>query len=298
MEVWGGNRIVDAALAVSGLDAWVYSRPHGGAGEGGDVLYLSSCATGRITRILVADVSGHGTTAAGLAKALRGLMAKHVNRLDQDRFVSAMNVELASVASSGSFATAVVMTYFAPTRDLTVSNAGHPPPFIYRSSAREWSLLQARASAPLGMFEESQYQRFGTVLEPGDLVLAYSDAFVEARGAEGKVLGPRGLLEVARGIGGDSPETFVSRIRSAVEGLRSGNLESDDVTALVFRPSPAKPTKAMRRGFAPAKVLRGLARSLRTREPAPWPEVSVPNLLGGIIPAFNWTWRRKNLRRR
>ena len=64
MEVWGGNQTADSGVIMAGLDAWVYSKPFGGADGGGDVYYVSSCATGRITRLLVADVSGHGTPAA------------------------------------------------------------------------------------------------------------------------------------------------------------------------------------------------------------------------------------------
>ena len=60
MEVWRGNQPVDNGVVMPGLDAWVYSRPLGDAKAGGDVHYVSSCATGRITRLLVADVSGHG----------------------------------------------------------------------------------------------------------------------------------------------------------------------------------------------------------------------------------------------
>ena len=47
MEVWGGNQPADSGVIMPGLDAWVYSRPHGEATAGGDVHYVSSCATGR-----------------------------------------------------------------------------------------------------------------------------------------------------------------------------------------------------------------------------------------------------------
>ena len=60
MEVWGGNAQTESSVSMSGLDAWVYCQPYGSADAGGDVYYVSSCATGRITRLLVADVSGHG----------------------------------------------------------------------------------------------------------------------------------------------------------------------------------------------------------------------------------------------
>ena len=72
MEVWGGNQVVDSGVVMAGLDAWVYSKPFGGAEGGGDVYYVSSCATGRITRLLVADVSGHGSSVAQTAAGLRG----------------------------------------------------------------------------------------------------------------------------------------------------------------------------------------------------------------------------------
>jgi len=48
MEIWGGNRFVETGVELPGLDAWVYSRPHGGAEGGGDVHYVSSCAAGMI----------------------------------------------------------------------------------------------------------------------------------------------------------------------------------------------------------------------------------------------------------
>ena len=67
MEIWGGNQMVDNHVVMPGLDAWVYSRPYGQAAAGGDVHYVSSCATGRITRLLIADVSGHGSQVAQTA---------------------------------------------------------------------------------------------------------------------------------------------------------------------------------------------------------------------------------------
>jgi hypothetical protein len=113
MEVWGGNRVVDTAVSLPGLDAWIYSRPFK-SDAGGDVHYVSSCATGRITRLLVADVCGHGQAVASIAIQLRTLMRRFVNHIDQTRFVESMNRHFAEMAEAGSFATAVVNTYFAP----------------------------------------------------------------------------------------------------------------------------------------------------------------------------------------
>ena len=78
MEVWGGNQVVDDSVAVAGLDAWVYSKPFGGSDGGGDVYYVSSCATGRIARLLLADVSGHGEAVRKTGVGLRDLMRRHI----------------------------------------------------------------------------------------------------------------------------------------------------------------------------------------------------------------------------
>ncbi len=141
MEVWGGNHAVDTGVVMAGLDAWAYSKPWQGDAAGGDVHYVSSCASGRIMRMLVADVSGHGNAVAETAIRLRQLMRRFVNHLDQRRFVAALNNEFGQLAQGGRFATAAAFTFFAPTNHLTISNAGHPPPMIWRAKTRTWSVV-------------------------------------------------------------------------------------------------------------------------------------------------------------
>src|SRR5215813_2715754 len=87
LEVWGGNQAVDNGVVMAGLDAWLFSKPFGDQSAGGDIHYVSSCAAGQITRMLVADVSGHGEAVADAAGRLRGMMRRYVNYVDQSRFV-------------------------------------------------------------------------------------------------------------------------------------------------------------------------------------------------------------------
>jgi hypothetical protein len=57
MEIWGGNHAADAGVSTPGLDLWVCSRPHEHAVSGRDVHYVSLCASGVITRFILADIS-------------------------------------------------------------------------------------------------------------------------------------------------------------------------------------------------------------------------------------------------
>jgi phosphoserine phosphatase RsbU/P len=302
MEVWGGNALTDNAVSMSGLDAWVYSKPYAKAQAGGDVYYVSSCATGRITRLLVADVSGHGAAVTDTASTLRTLMRRYVNHLDQTVFVQSMNREFARLSSVGTFATAVVMTFFGPTRYVTLCNAGHPTPLLYRAKTKSWSLLEQRdtdeaptddiANIPLGIDDVASYQQIAFELDVGDLVLCYSDSLIESHASDGKLLGEQGLLDVARTIPATEPATITPTFLEKLRALHPDNLEEDDVTILLFRASGAAGQRGFfQRAVAPIRVVgTSLAALLTGRGPAPLPDFSAANILGAIIPGLNRRW--------
>ena len=304
MEVWGGNQAVDSNVVMAGLDAWVYCKPYRDAEGGGDVYYVSSCATGRINRLLVADVSGHGADVAQTAVQLRSLMRRHVNQIDQTRFIGTMNEQFAALAQSGCFATAIATTFFAPTNHLSLCNAGHPPPLVYRAAERTWSFLQqdraARESSggnfPLGVVDLSSYAQFEVRLMVGDLVLCYTDSLVECGDGEGELLGQQGLLGVVRTLNASDPGAFIPSLLRALEAKACAELTGDDVTVLLFRPNGLAPTKPLgERLIAPFRVVRDIAQAWRRSDVMPWPEFSVANLGGALFTPLSRLFRpRKN----
>ncbi len=249
MEVWGGNRGVYKAFEMPGLQAWIYSRPHGDAGVGGDVYYLSSCASGRISRMLLADVSGHGPEVADLATGLRGLMRRNVNVTRQTRFVEGMNREFARLADQGAFATALVATYFQPTRRFSLCNAGHPHPLLYDASARAWSEIGSAASPasgfanlPLGLYDQTVYEQTETVLDAGDMVLLYSDALTESLDAQGEALRTAGVLRMMESLPVDSPSELLAQLLETIETNHPGNADHDDLTVMLCRTTETRTT--------------------------------------------------------
>src|SRR5258708_20208610 len=191
MEVWSGSQMTARGVAFGGLDAWVYSKPYGGAKQGGDIYYASSCATGRITRLLLADVSGHGQKVAGTDANLGTVMRRFVNRLDQTEFLSLLNQQFAGLSGEGTYATAVVTTFFAPTARLTICNAAHPRPLLYRAKDRHWNLLVQEGSGgsgirnrPIGLLDMTSYEQFDIELAPGDCLMSYTDALGESGDAD------------------------------------------------------------------------------------------------------------------
>ena len=94
MEIRGGSRAVEEAFDTPGLDAWLHSRPFEGAERGGDLHYVSVCGGGVITRVIVADVSGHGARVAEFSEALRALMRKNINTKSQTLLVKALELSI------------------------------------------------------------------------------------------------------------------------------------------------------------------------------------------------------------
>ena len=300
MEVWGGSQLTARGVAFGGLDAWVYSKPFGNAQHGGDVYYASSCATGRISRLLLADVSGHGTPVAATAADLRTLMRRFVNRLDQAEFVRLLNQQFAAMSRAGTFATAIVATFFSPSRVLTVCNAGHPRPLVYRAAQRQWNFLGHEGKAgttpsnlPLGLIEMSEYEQFDVALEPGDCVLSYTDALIESNDADGEMLGEQGVLRIARLIGDLNPENLIDALLREIADRFPENLSEDDVTVFLVRANGSAPHYSLGEKLdALLRFWRSLIESLDPRaERPPVPDANLANLGGAIIPALGRRWR-------
>lgn len=297
LEIWGGNQPFNNAVVMPGLDAWVYSKPYGQSDAGGDVYYVSSCATGRITRLLLADVSGHGAVVAETAKALRRLMQRFVNYIDQTAFVRSMNGQFAELSDAGTFATAIVSTFLASSNQLTLCIAGHPPPLHYHSAKGTWGLLGDpgdpdsgnSGNIPLGILDESDWAQFDVKLGVGDLVICYTDSLIESKGPDGEMLNPGGLLRIAQGVDVSDPKQVIPNLLAAVEAQAFGNLTADDVTVLLFRPNGSSSRiPFMKRLLAPLRVAGSIGKAVLTgKGPIPWPELSLANIGGAMFDRWN-----------
>jgi len=296
MDVWSGSHFTHRGVEFGGLDAWLFSKPYAQARRGGDVFYASSCATGRITRMLLADVAGHGTDVAASAADLRLLMRRFMNHLDQTEFVRLVNRHFAKLTKQNVYATAVVTTYFEPTRVLTVCNAGHPRPLIYRAAQNQWETLSnldtqrptGPRNLPLGVLGVSDYDQFDVQLELGDYVVTYTDALVEAQDADGKILGEQGLLRILRLMGEVEAPKLIPTLLDEIGDRYPENLSRDDVTMVVLRVNERKPYYSMK-----DKVwafLRGAAFLFRAQRP-PLPDFVLPNVGGPFIRSLEQRWR-------
>jgi sigma-B regulation protein RsbU (phosphoserine phosphatase) len=250
-ETWSGNDRTAALVEVPGLTAWVHSVPSDSGARGGDVHYVSVCPNGIVSRIALADVSGHGQAVVLLGERLRDLMLRYLPALEQAGLMRDLNRAVQEELDGVHYATMVAVGWHGPRGLLVLTNAGHPPPCRYRAARREWSWMEGRranergrtAGVPLGLLPDSVYARAVLKPEVGDLVLLYTDGVSEALNEAGDELGREGLMSMARAIDTCSAETFGTQLVSALARFRGGARATDDETIIVlegFRPSLAK----------------------------------------------------------
>lgn len=292
MEVWGGNQATERSFSMLGLETWIYSNPYQQAAGGGDVYFISSCATGRITRLLIADISGHGASVAATGERLRALMRRHVNHVEQRQFLTEMNREFGEVRHSGGFATAVAASFFSPDGRIKVTNAGHPPPLIYSGQTGHWAILDSAEDVnatgisdfPLGMLDEMEYGEIGIDASLGDLLIFYTDSLIESRNAAGELLGPKGLLSLVSTLDATKPAELIPTLLGLIAKLYPENLMDDDVTVLVVRPTgTGTRIPLMNRLKAPWLFLGGCVRAILTGNRLPLPEFTWENLGGSLL---------------
>jgi len=240
MEVWGGNAFIDSPLVLPGMTGWIYSKPLEPATFGGDVYYLSVCSAGFLSRIVLADVAGHGQAVGPTAGELRDLVRKNINTMDQSELMRGINEVFGGPKERSQYATAAMLGYYSVTRDLVYANAGHTPPLWYRASSARWEWLLEQTSngeggiegLPLGLIPGTRYSQTVVRLGAGDRLILYTDGLTESLDPAGSELGSEQLLQIVQSLPIDDCRTLGEALLSNIES-RSAEL-FDDLTVLVL----------------------------------------------------------------
>jgi phosphoserine phosphatase RsbU/P len=240
-EVWGGNRRVIRTVRLPSLVAWVASVPINEGEGGGDLHYMSVCDHDMISRVALADVSGHGRDVNAVTQTLRKLMRKNINAWDQADFMRGLN-DTFGQGGNDKYATAIVLSFHRVTGRLAFSNAGHLPPLWYHAAQRAWGWLeegtdpQAKkvSGLPVGLIPGSDYRQSVVTLKPSDFLVLYTDGITDAENGTGQDLGREQLLEWARQAPVDSPRALGEDLLQRLELFRGG-LRHDDETLLVLQ---------------------------------------------------------------
>ena len=242
MEIHGGSGSACEHFSRPGLDIWLTSQSHSPSADGGkDVYLLSSCASGRITRLLLADVCSLGSEFATPAAGFRDVMENNINTVRQTRCVREIDERLYTWSQDGSFATVLLSTYFSPTRSLALCNVGNALPLLYRKKSKTWSTLKQTSTSllheetTLGVVGRDEYQELVIQLDLGDIFVNYSSALTECRDQHGRLLGTEGILSRVQELDTGEPAVLGEQLINGIRSEHDENLAEEDATVVVGR---------------------------------------------------------------
>lgn len=169
------------------------------AGRVGGDFYDVFALPGGNVGMMIGDVSGHGLEAAALTSVTKNtIKAFAVEGQSPDKVLKNTNLVAIHTLQGSEVPSRRFVTAFYGVLDpasglLRYSSAGHPPAIIRRRSGQ--ATMLERPSPVIGVFEDAQYEEGVEHLDPGDLLLLYTDGLTEAR-ADSHFFGEQRLLDL------------------------------------------------------------------------------------------------------
>ena len=177
------------------------------------------------------DVAGKGPPAALLTAALQGVFTAHAtSEGGPAATLTRINQALIRRAVHNRFAT---MAYgvLSPDRRLTYSNAGHNPPMLFtRGGLRRLE----QGGLVLGLFPHAQYEEETLQLDPGDVLVVFSDGVTEAIDLQGEEFGDDRIVACVNANRHLEPAALLDQILATVRQFSDGTVQRDDVTAMII----------------------------------------------------------------
>lgn len=200
---------------------------------GGD-FYEFALLPGKRLALAVGDASGKGLAAALMISNVQSSLrtAALFSADNMAAAIEAVNRQVYGSSLADRYATLFYGVFDSETRILRYVNAGHHPPMVIR---QDGSIVWLETSgAPIGMFPDWTYEEGVVKLDPGEIVIAFTDGIVEAVNPAGEEWGIEGLQRVATKSCAKCADEMVHSIFRSVDAFTRGR-QTDDLTVAVLR---------------------------------------------------------------
>ena len=183
--------------------------------------------------IAMGDVSGKGSAAALYGAAAIGILRSLApQKLPPAQLLRDMNQLIVERRIEGRFMTVAIATWHRGKRRLRIANAGQEQPLLWHQGRCEKMKLEG---FPLGMLDEVSYDEMSVILDPGDMLVFYSDGLSDTSNAAGEFYETDRLRDFVVAHATRPAAEIADRVLEEVE-LFSGKVHAfDDRTLVVLK---------------------------------------------------------------
>lgn len=181
---------------------------------------------------VLADISGKGIAGALLMANLQAnLRSRYALALDDlPRLLMSVNQLFYENTPDDRYATLFFGVYDDHSRELEYANCGHNAPLLFRANGRLERLVST--STVIGLFSDWKCETRFVTMEPGDLLVIFTDGVTEANDAVGNEFGEARLIETVCANRHLSPAQLVTAIQQTVQEF-SADEQFDDLTLVI-----------------------------------------------------------------
>jgi sigma-B regulation protein RsbU (phosphoserine phosphatase) len=201
------------------------------SGDYYDYFYLGPDKIGMV----LADVSGHGASAALLMTMVKGILhAITQNFASTDRVLAEMNAILDHVMPRDKFVTMMFLVFDLPNRLMHYSSAGHNPLLFYESRSRSTRMVELRGPA-LGLSRLSVFKEKEIALNQGDLFLIYTDGVTEAFNQQGEMFEETRLIQAVEEAVSEPAGKIIAHVNNKLRAFTDKARQADDVAMIAVK---------------------------------------------------------------
>lgn len=201
---------------------------------GGDYYDFFQIDTGKIG-VVLADVSGHGVSAAMIMTMVKGILNTIAHQFSTaSEAIGKINLILSRIAPPEMFVTIVFLVFDTERKVLQVSNAGHNPIVYYNGKTHKPDWIKIPSCA-LNLSLEARYQIEEISLSPNDLFILYTDGVTEATNSESEMFGEGRLLEAIKKNTDKSADKIIQNIQTDLSRFTNNASQSDDIALMAIK---------------------------------------------------------------
>jgi sigma-B regulation protein RsbU (phosphoserine phosphatase) len=218
--------------SVPGLELAAICRP--ARTVSGDYYDFISLSPSRLA-IALADISGKGISAALLMASLQAALrsqAEIAGHSEPAELVARLNAGMFKNTSDDRYATFFYGVYDAEAKTLTYTNAGHLAPFFVSNGSLK---RLEEGGTVVGLFEEYAYEQRTLKVEPGSVLVAFSDGLTEPENAYGEEYGMVRLQDEILRQRNTPAQRIAEDLIAASEQWAGSAEQADDMTVVVAR---------------------------------------------------------------